>query len=174
MTSFKVISAAFGALMITAVAMPTSARANNWATVCFPETRTTITIIDQITGVENAVVIIRNDEGKADVNDRPVVAANNFYDKGAGAYWTWEFPAFPTLDRGCYTFFFMTKTSRPGSGEWLCNRANVGHGGSPANGPRTSTLSGQMGASVTSSFVLIPSQVYHPPFDWRSDKCPKG
>lgn len=174
MTRFNVISTAFCALLVAAIAAPNAAHARAGVTACLSAKTDDITIVDQVIGAENGVVIIGNEAGKAKPNDTPVFAGDNYFGHGAGAYWKSALPATLSLPQGCYTFFFMTKTAVPGGTQWLCNHVNIGNGGIGANGAKTTTLSGQLGAGATSGFILVPAVMVPPTFESNITQCPKA
>lgn len=64
-----------------------------------------------ITNVGNALT---NKSGKV------VVAANNFYGKGAGSEWTSGMGVFNLAGGSCYNVASMNKTTSPGAAPWAC------------------------------------------------------
>ncbi len=129
-------------------------------TACFGADVSNVALNSLVSGMENAIVVL-------DANSSPVIKANNYYNNGAGTYWTSALPQTVTLKTGCYTFYFMTKPTSPlGSANWICNI--------PVASPMDeyTVISGRLG-NVNTAFVLAPAQ----PNGGRTDgtaACPRG
>ena len=131
-----------GAVVGAGLSVAGGAQAGN-VNLCFAANVSNVTLSSVVTGMENAIVI-------TDSNNNPVVKADNYYNNGAGTYWTSALPQTTTLNAGCYNFYFMTKPTTPqGSVNWLCDQPAV----FPGNG--FTTVSGALG-NVTAGFVIIP------------------
>lgn len=130
-------------------------------TVCFEKAMNEVALVSGLTGVESGVVI-------NDASGNALVKANNYFNNGAGSYWTSGLPQTITLPAGCSTFYFMMKTKPlDGKAGWICN--------APVASPGELTvIYGSVGKTSTpSALAIVPGT----PNDGKTDltaACPRG
>lgn len=136
--------------------------------LCFDEKTHDIALIPNLDFVEMGVVIV------AKKDDKPVVKSNTHYkDKTTGGYWTSKLPQNVTLDKGCYTFYFMNKSTPPDTSfYWVCARMNVSNGLTNASYKKSTTITGLIGARSISLAALVPDISSTPPV--FTNTCPSG
>ncbi|HRJ60187.1 MAG TPA: hypothetical protein PKZ97_06160 [Azospirillaceae bacterium] len=136
--------------------------------LCFDDKTHDIALIPNFDLVEMGVVIIDKKDGKA------VVKSNTHYkDKTTGGYWTSKLPQNVTLDKGCYTFHFMNKSTPPNTSfYWVCARMNVSNGLKNLNHKASTTVTGLIGARAISLAALIPNVSSSTPV--FTNTCPSG
>lgn len=128
--------------------------------VCFGADVSNVALNSLVSGIENAIVVF-------DSTNTAVIKADNYFGNGAGTYWTSTLPQTASFKAGCYTFYFMTKSTLPaGTSNWLCNAPSV----SP--GSNFTVISGSLG-NITTGFVLAQAA----PTGGKNDSaaaCPQG
>lgn len=136
--------------------------------LCFDYKVQDIALIPNLDFVEMGVVIVDKKDDKA------VVKSNTHYkDKTTGSYWTSKLPQNVTLDKGCYTFYFMNKSTPPDTSfYWVCARMNVSNGLKNLNYKASTTVTGLIGARAISLAALIPYVSNTPPV--FTNTCPSG
>lgn len=100
-----------------------------------------------VTNVGNSLT---NNTGKI------VVAANNFYGKGAGSEWTSTMGVFNLAGGNCYNVASMNKTTSPGAAPWNCASTSGAASGSGA------TMTGLVSAQTQVQTIfngILPSGV---------------
>lgn len=136
--------------------------------LCFDEKMHDIALIPNLDFVEMGVIIIDKKDNK------PVVKSNTHYkEKTTGGYWTSKLPQNVTLDKGCYTFYFMNKSTPPNTSYyWVCARMNVSNGLTNAKYKSSTTVTGIIGARSISLAALIPGISSTSPV--FTNTCPSG
>lgn len=136
--------------------------------LCFDDKIHNIALLPNLDFIEMGVVIIDKKDGKA------VVKSNTHYkEKTTGGYWTSKLPENIILDKGCYTFYFMNKSTPPNTSSfWLCGRMNVSNGLTDAVSNKSTTVTGLIGSRTISIAALIPGISSSTPV--FTNTCPSG
>ncbi|MBK1836909.1 hypothetical protein JHL17_05740 [Azospirillum sp. YIM B02556] len=82
-------------------------------------TDATVVISDTV-ATEVGVVITNVGNGLTNTSGSVVVAANNFYGKGAGSEWRSAMGQFSLAGGNCYNIASMNKTTSPSGTAWTC------------------------------------------------------
>lgn len=136
--------------------------------LCFSEKVRNIALIPNLDFVEMGVVIVDKKD------DKPVIKSNTHYnEKSTGKYWTSKMPQNITLDKGCYTFYFMNKSTPPNTSfYWVCARMSVSNGLTDNKYNKSTTVTGLIGSRAISIAALIPDiSTTSPVF---TNTCPSG
>jgi hypothetical protein len=77
-------------------------------------------IVSSQVATEVGVVITNVGNSLTNKTGAVVVAANNFYGKGAGSEWTSSMGQFALAGGNCYNFASMNKVTSPSGSAWTC------------------------------------------------------
>lgn len=77
-------------------------------------------ILSDTVATEVGVVITNVGNGLTNTSGTVVVAANNFYGKGAGSEWKSAMGQFSLTGGNCYNVASMNKTTSPSGTSWTC------------------------------------------------------
>lgn len=147
---------------------PEKRKPNTGITLCFPNDMSNIALIPEFSFVESAIIIY-----DAVTKDEVIKANTTYGDKTTGSYWTSKLPQNIKLNKGCYRFHFMVKSTPPNtSARWICSVPRVDYGPVNAAGDPLSTLTGTVGAGALSHVIMFPEVPNKLPED--SKYCPEG
>lgn len=115
-------------------------------------TDASVAISDSV-ATEVGVVITNVGNSLTNKSGTVVVAANNYYGKGAGSEWKSAMGQFTLAGGNCFNVATMNKTTSPGSANWTCASTNGAASGAGAT--ITGVISTQTQVTpIASAYVL--------------------